>query len=201
MKAHHSDEAVELPGYTVFRRDRKKRKGGGVALYARRSFCGRVLDLSELYPDAIELLWIVITVNCRSCYVGAVYHQRKSVYRLEELSSALERSLEYIFARNDDSLVIIGGDFNQFPSTFLPSLGLVEVFFGPTHAGHNLNRIYASENVYPYSRAIDSTINTKHKAVVARCEPIMNNQSQNKVFWDPRLDTIVGPHTHPTLPS
>ena len=29
----------------------------------------------------------------------------------------------------------------------------------------------------------------------------MDNQSQIKVFWGPRLDTIVGPHTHPALPS
>ena len=26
-------------------------------------------------------------------------------------------------------------------------------------------------------------------------------QSRIKVFWGPRLDTIVGPHTHPTLSS
>ena len=28
-----------------------------------------------------------------------------------------------------------------------------------------------------------------------------NIQSRIKVFWGPRLDTIVGPHIHPTLPS
>ena len=54
-------------------------------------------------------------------------------------------------------------------------IGLIEVFLGPTHAGHNLDRIYASENVYPYSRAIDSSVSTKHKAVVARSERISNN--------------------------
>ena len=94
----------------------------------------------------------------RSCYVGAVYHPPKSVYSLEDIHSALERSLEDIFSRDEDSLIILAGDFNQLPSTFITSFGLIEVFLGPTHAGHNLDRIYASENVYSYSRAIESSV-------------------------------------------
>ena len=31
--------------------------------------------------------------------------------------------------------------------------------------------------------------------------PYSRRQSRIKVFWGLRLDTIVGPHTHPTLPS
>jgi len=33
FKAKHSDGAVEIAGYNVFRRDRERRKGGGVAVY------------------------------------------------------------------------------------------------------------------------------------------------------------------------
>ena len=29
----------------------------------------------------------------------------------------------------------------------------------------------------------------------------LHTQSRIKVFWGPRLDTIVGPYTHPYLPS
>ena len=66
MKAHHCDHAVDIPGYTIFRRDRKKRRGGGVAVYARREFNGRMLNFSEFYDDNIELIWISLTVHGRS---------------------------------------------------------------------------------------------------------------------------------------
>ena len=128
MKAHHSDQAVDIPGYNIFRRDRKKRRGGGVAVYARREFNGRMLNFSEFYDDNIELIWISLTVHGRSCYVGAVYHPPKSIYPLEDIHSALERSLEDIFSRDEDSLIILAGDFNQLPSTFITSIGLIEVF-------------------------------------------------------------------------
>ena len=190
MKAHHSDQAVDIPGYTIFRRDRKKRRGGGVAVYAKKEFNGRLLNFSEFYDDNIELLWISLTVHGRSCYVGAVYHPPKSIYPLEDIHSALERSLENIVSRDEDSLIILVGDFNQLPSTFITSIGLIEVFLGPIHAGHNLNRIYASENVYSYSGAIDSSVSTKHKAVVARCERISNN-IENKT----KTEHKFRPHT------
>ena len=66
MKVHHNDSSVETPGYTVFRRDRKKRKGGGVALYVRKGFNASLLDLSDIYSDTIELLWISINVRGRT---------------------------------------------------------------------------------------------------------------------------------------
>jgi len=35
FKAKHADSAVSIPDYTLLRRDRARRKGGGVSLYAR----------------------------------------------------------------------------------------------------------------------------------------------------------------------
>jgi len=37
FKDKHTDSAVEINGYNVFRRDRKKRRGGGVAMYVSSS--------------------------------------------------------------------------------------------------------------------------------------------------------------------
>ena len=174
MKAHHSDSAVEIPGYTVFRQDRKKRKGRGVASYVRKGFNASLLDLPDKYSGIVELLWISINVRGRSCYVGAVYHPPKAIYPTTEVQTALEYLLEYIFSRNDNSLIILAGDFNQLPDTLISSTGLITVFYGPTHAGHNLDRIYASEDVYTSTRAMISSVSTKHVTVLAQCEPIGN---------------------------
>jgi hypothetical protein len=37
FKAKHTNSMVDIPGYTIFRRDRAKRRGGGVAMYVLTS--------------------------------------------------------------------------------------------------------------------------------------------------------------------
>jgi len=37
LKKRHADSCVNINGYTLFRRDRARRKGGGVAIYVRDS--------------------------------------------------------------------------------------------------------------------------------------------------------------------
>ena len=57
FKSRHSDQAVALPGYTVFRRDRHKRRGGGVAIYAEANLNGKPCDITVTDPR-FELLWV-----------------------------------------------------------------------------------------------------------------------------------------------
>ena len=49
MKSHPEDSAVSLPGYTLFRRDRKKQRGGGVAVYVRNHLKATILQHTDLY--------------------------------------------------------------------------------------------------------------------------------------------------------
>ena len=80
---------------------------------------------------------------------------------LQELKSALIKSLEDSFNKPGVSFIILAGDLNQLPSSFILSSGLIEVFDGPTHEGHNLDRIFASEPAYSYVRAVNSAVLTK----------------------------------------
>ena len=132
--------------------------------------------------DAIELLWVVLEINGRSCYVGAVYHPPKPIYLIDDLHTALEGSLEEIFMHHGDSLVILAGDFNQLLEQFITSMGLVIEFNQPTHEGNSLDKIFASEHVYMYCRAFMSTVKTKHKAVIARsgCEPLIRAKKRSQ---------------------
>ena len=83
MTAHPSDHAVDIPGYTIFRQDRKKRRGGGIAVCARRVFNGRMLNFFGIYDDNIELILIQDISHCSWSLVlrrrGAVYHPPKSI--------------------------------------------------------------------------------------------------------------------------
>ena len=118
------------------------------------------------------LMWVEFEFSSRSCFIGALYNPPKPIYSTEILRKALEDSLEEIFAQSGDSLVILAGDFNQLPDQVVTSLGLVIEFDQPTHEGHCLDKIFASEHVYTVCRAFDSTVKTKHKAVVARSDGI-----------------------------
>src|SRR5206468_10097833 len=69
FKAHHTDQAMKLPGYVIYRRDRKKRRGGGVAIYIVHSV------RSELYippndDSRLEILWIKTQARSEERRVG-----------------------------------------------------------------------------------------------------------------------------------
>ena len=51
------DEAIELPGMTVIRKDRTASKGGGVAIYIANNI--PVKTHSEFSQSAFECLWVV----------------------------------------------------------------------------------------------------------------------------------------------
>ena len=59
FKAKHSDNIVAIPDYTLLRRDRIGRRGGGIAMYVRTSL---EADIWQFSGDncLFEVLWITI---------------------------------------------------------------------------------------------------------------------------------------------
>jgi len=60
FKQKHADSVIGIDGYTVFRRDRTGRRGGGVALYVQSDIQSSVWSPSPVSVDdsAFELLWV-----------------------------------------------------------------------------------------------------------------------------------------------
>ena len=114
--------------------------------------------------------------------VGAIYHPPKPIYREPELIDAIEQSLDQFQASPDVDHVILAGDFNQLSNETVQMLGLNTEFNEPTHAGHCLDRLYSSVPLYTNCKAIQATVSTAHKAVIARTDPvkIMNPGKQSK---------------------
>ena len=166
FKSRHTDQAVPIPGYNIFRRDRPKRRGGGVAIYARTNINAKPCALTPLDPR-IELLWVQLFFNNKSIVIGVLYHPPKPLYSASELIQEIERSIELIVNSSMNTMVILAGDFNQLPDTAMKHLGFHGIFLGPSHAGHCLDRIYATEPAYTNSKSVISTINTAHRAVIA----------------------------------
>jgi len=61
LKKRHPDSMFNIPGYNVFRRDRPKRKGGGVAIYIRDGIEASVCKELNTSNTRFELLWIRIS--------------------------------------------------------------------------------------------------------------------------------------------
>jgi len=89
LKVKHTDSVVGIPGYDIFRRDRAKRKGGGVALYVRSTLQPAVWRFSS-DDSQFELLWVRIYSGT---VVGALYHSPRPTYRVLSLLDYIEASV------------------------------------------------------------------------------------------------------------
>ena len=79
LKQKHSDSCVSIDGYHLFRRDRLRRKGGGVAIYIRHSFKATVWTSQALMDPLIELLWVKVVREHDVTFVSAPYHPPASL--------------------------------------------------------------------------------------------------------------------------
>ena len=166
FKSHHNDAMLAIPGYNLFRRDRARRRGGGVAIYVKSSLLASVYIPCN--DDSIyEVLWIKLQNQGCTTFVGALYHPPKPLYRTDDFLEYLHRTVEQLVDEPGDSVIILGGDFNQIPHFAISALGLQIEFSGPTHLGYPLDRIYSSIHLYNSCRAFQSAVRTGHMAIVA----------------------------------
>ena len=107
LKMHHRDESFELPGFNLFRRDRRRRRGGGVAIYANSLFPGNILDTSDLFGDEIELMWVSFDIRGRRVIVGALYHPPRPIYSPGEMLHAIELSIDRFMSESGEALIIL----------------------------------------------------------------------------------------------
>ncbi|KAF4804354.1 hypothetical protein TURU_008626 [Turdus rufiventris] len=100
------DWNVVMKGYTLFRRDRSGRCGGGVALYVRQH-----LECTELClgvdNEWVESLWVRIKwqTSKGNTVVGVCYRLPEQ----EEVDEAFYRQLE---AASQSQVLVLVGDFN-----------------------------------------------------------------------------------------
>ncbi|TRZ07904.1 hypothetical protein HGM15179_019204 [Zosterops borbonicus] len=100
----HSWSAA-LDGYKLFRRDRKGRRGGGVALYIREAF--DAMDI-ETMDDGVECLWIRIKgkANKADILLGVCYHPSNQE---EEVDNLFYNQLENV---SGSPALFLVGEFN-----------------------------------------------------------------------------------------
>ena len=93
--------------YTVFRRDRAGRCGGGVALYVKSSIQSSVWSPSSLGDQAFELLWVFVGV---SLFIAVLYHPPRPVYITDDMPSYVENCVAELTHDFPLADIVLAGD-------------------------------------------------------------------------------------------
>jgi hypothetical protein len=186
LKAKHSDSAFNIDGYSMYRRDRNGRRGGGVAVYTRSS-----LDTQEWVYEKndlrFELLWVRIRMSVdRDFFMGALYHPPKALYNDNELIDYIESSMQVILETYTSSIIIIAGDLNKLDDNQITlRTGLLSLVHQPTRGENCLDRLYTSEPVYDGVSVVKSAAKSDHLAIVACSDKTMmlSNKTVRKASY------------------
>jgi len=163
----HNNSVVNIDGYNLFRRDREGRKGGGVAMFVRRSMSTTVWTIPDLNP-VFEMLWVKVSRSSDVTFVGALYHPPRPLYRTTDLVDIIEAATVKIHRDYPDSHIILAGDFNTMPDNdVVIATGLTSVVLQPTRGNNRLDRIYVSDLEYNGVKVVKSAVTSDHQAVVA----------------------------------
>ena len=162
----------EIPGYSLHRRDRCRRKengklwrGGGVAVYVGDRFESNIFKPITDRDCSLELLWVMLVKDGRTCYVRGLYHPPNSIYQESFIIQLIEHSLKEHSLL--DHWVCLAEDFNQFPDSKIQSLGLIRTKAPPIRDTNYLERIFTTDPVYDHVIVINPTIKTDHMTIYA----------------------------------
>ena len=163
FKARHSDNVISIPGYKLYRRDRQRRRGGGVAVYVRSNIQSVCWTKPADDPD-YELL----CVRAGGVIIGALYHPPRASYSTHLLLNYIESCIEELTLDFPVAPVVLAGDFNQIPDCDVESrTGMEQLVRQPTRGPNLLDRIFVSSHTYNVVRVVASLLKSDHKAVVA----------------------------------
>ena len=107
LKATVPDSQIDITGFSLFRRDRLNKGGGGVAIYCRSDLRPRVVEARS----NLELLRVDLTVQGRCIHILGVY---LPVFDLPDRIRAVDDLEDYLLSLPPQQLrnTIILGDFN-----------------------------------------------------------------------------------------
>ena len=93
FKSHHSTQFSNIPHYITYSKDRKKRRGGGVALFVTDRNQSKECNLVTI-DDRFELIWIETRVFDRTVIIVALFHPPKTTYLPSNLMLHFETVLD-----------------------------------------------------------------------------------------------------------
>jgi len=156
FKKSHASHTFEVDGYSLYRRDRAKRRGGGVAMYVSSRLRSTVW-LPDNDQSDFEMLWVRVQSDEHNVIICAIYHPPKPIYHTIDLLCHIDSCLESISRDLPSALVVLAGDFNSLSDSDVVSrTGLISLVNKPTRGTSCLDRIYVNELCYENVRVVTS---------------------------------------------
>jgi len=169
FKPHHDDQYVAIPGYKLYRSDRAKRKGGGIAIYVHSQLISIELrPHPDGYSENIEIIWVRCDHGTKVYYIAACYHPPRPHYPDDLLKTELSRDLDTLLKSDCSAgaVLVLAGDFNSLNTDFLiTEFGLSQIVQKPTHGKNILDKFFTSRPDLFDVDVFRSLVKTKHKAV------------------------------------
>jgi hypothetical protein len=171
---NHTDQFVDIKGYVLQRKDRVKKKGGGVCMYVRDDIkCSTMSLHPNSLSEYIEVLWSECRYGRVVYYIAACYHPPKARYCDSIFKAELTRDIECILkmtvSPGETVVIVISGDFNSLDTDFLEvDFGLTQIVSQPTHGNKILDKFFTSRPDISEVEVFASLIKTKHRAVFVK---------------------------------
>jgi len=153
FKSKHTDSLVSIDGFTVHRRDRVARRGGGTAIYVHST-----LHSSRWTPaDAVdnrdyEMLWVRVGTHL---FFAALYHPPRPTYQTEGLLAYMDSCVSQISHDFPLADVVVAGDLNRLSDQdVIERTGLTQIIYQPTRGANILDRVFVSNLIYTLSSGL-----------------------------------------------
>ena len=101
-----------LEGFTWYSQERKKGKGGGVAIAVKNSLVNYVSQPDAVESEDLEITWIEVNQPGRDNIFLGSYYGRQEKADLENVTAQFEQLKTQETMLNHKGAVIIAGDFN-----------------------------------------------------------------------------------------
>jgi len=186
------DNIMAVDGFSLLRRDRKGRRGVGVAVYVGDKYDNAVLHCSG-DDELFELLWVSVRSD-NTNVVGTLYHPPSPIYQTSALLDYIENSVGEINTKFPQAAVILAGNLNALSDTEIASCtSLISIVDQLTRCNSYLDRIYVSDIFYEHTMIVTSTVKSDHKAIVAYTGDVKqaNRKDRTVVKYRKRSPTLM----------
>ena len=204
LKAHTPTRHISIPNYTVHRKDASKNPlHAGLVVYTHNSISAFTRRRVDLESEAVESLWIELTLKKTHCLIGHIYRNPASNFEWYDAFTSMMEEVQ----KTKCSTIILMGDFNidmlkkrpAWEST-IALCGLHQLVSTPTRvtpiSSTLIDHIYTTNpnivsNVdvpaigisdhYPVCCKVTCkdtfSVNTKHSSIIYRCFKHFNEQA------------------------
>ena len=162
-----ADAEISLPGFNLFRLDRKGRNGGGVCIYVLSKYSNCKIIQPTPLLNHLEILWLSCIINNIQYFIACCYHPPKPIYDPDLFKHQIAADVGSVIASCDNAIILLAGDFNSLDLSFLEvQFGLSQIVSDVTHGNNILDKVYVNRPDLYCTMVVRSLLKTKHCAVL-----------------------------------